>query len=182
MLNHPVKTLFVFISCLTLLACHKAPILDNTLALKLISASRTHAGYPISVVTNNPNAHGDDARGWNCADKQSLIDSAVVTCKKVGRSGVYLKFTREGKKLLLGNPWGDAILRNARVIAVSQRIQDILSIEMIDASHALVNYTWVYNQYTPFSSSSLKELIALNVPQTEQISIILKRKKWLIEK
>jgi hypothetical protein len=181
MLNHPVKLLFVFISCSLLIACHKAPVLDNKLALKIISAQQTPSGYTISIVTNNPNARGDNARGWNCNDKQAWVDAGVVSCKKAGRSGVYLKFTTEGKALLMGKPWGDDILRNARVLAVAQSIQDIVSIEQVDKSHAIVNYSLIYDHYTPFANSQLKNIIRLNVAQTKQASIVLKDDEWLVE-
>ncbi|HIF18564.1 MAG TPA: hypothetical protein EYG50_00245 [Cycloclasticus sp.] len=182
MLNYSAKLLFVFISCSLLIACHKAPVLDNKLALKIVTANYTSSGYAISIVTNNPNARGEDSRGWNCDDKQAWVDAGVVSCKKAGRSGVYLKFTPVGEKLLIGKPWGDDILRNTRVIAVSQSIQDITSIELVDESHAIVNYSLVYDHYTPFANSQLKATIALNVPQIKQASIILKGDEWLIDK
>jgi hypothetical protein len=134
------------------------------------------------MVTNNPNARGKDSKGWNCDDKKPLVDAGVVSCKESGRSGVYLKFTNEGKKLLVGKPWGDSILRNAKVIAVTRRIDEILSIEIIDKTHAIINYAWAYDQHTPFSSDQLKKTIALNVPQIDQVSAILNDKTWTIEK
>ncbi|PHS72354.1 MAG: hypothetical protein COB22_04925 [Cycloclasticus sp.] len=179
--NHLAKILFIFASSLILLACHKPPVLDNKLALKLLIATQSLPGYSISIVTNNPNGRGQNPTGWNCADKQAWIDEGVVSCKKSGRSGVYLKFTPEGSKLLLAKPWGDKVLRNANVIAVSQRIRDVVSIEMIDNTHAIVNYTWIYDQHTPFSNAQLKKAIALNIPQTEQTSATLKNGEWTIE-
>lgn len=181
MLNHLTKTLFIFTSSLLLIACHKAPTLDKELALSLLTTSNTSSGYAISMVTNNPHARGKNANGWNCSDKKSLIDSKVVTCKESGRSGVYLTFTNEGKKLLLDSPWGDDVLRNARVLAVLQHIKEIQSIDMIDASHAIINYTWIYNQHTPFSNTQLQKTIALNVPQEAQTSAVLSNNEWTIK-
>jgi len=181
MLNHLTKVLFIFISSLLLISCHKAPTLDKKLALSLLTLSNTSSGYAISIVTNNPHARGKNANGWNCSDKKSLIDSNVVTCKESGRSGVYLTFTHEGKKLLLGTPWGDDILRNARVLAVRQHIKEVQSINMIDTSHAIINYTWIYSQHTPFSNAQLQKTIALNIPQIAQVSAVLSKNKWTIK-
>ncbi|MEW4981667.1 MAG: hypothetical protein AB1Y26_00340 [Cycloclasticus sp.] len=180
MLNHLSKASLVLIGVLMLVACHKAPVLDNKLALELLTPSQT-SGYTISLVTNNPNARGKNANGWDCADKKNLVELGVVTCKKSGRSGSYLTFTSQGKQLLVGSPWGDEVLRNARVIAVTQSIQEIQSIEMIDPSHAIINYTWAYDQHTPFSNEQLKKTITLNVQQVGQVSAVLNNKEWTIE-
>lgn len=181
MLNHLTKILLVFSASLILLACHKPPVIDNALAKKLLTSSQISPGYSISIVTNNPNARRDNASGWSCADKKIWVDAGVVTCKKSGRSGVYLTFTSEGKNLLIGTPWGDEIVRNARVIAVSQRINNIESIEMVDKSHAIINYTWVYAQHTPFSNAQLRKAITLNIPQRAQTSAILSDGDWSLK-
>ncbi|KXJ46943.1 MAG: hypothetical protein KUG55_03535 [Cycloclasticus sp.] len=180
MLNHLAKILPIFLISVLLVACHKAPSLDKALALKLLDSSYLSSGYTINLVTNNPHARGKKATGWNCADKKSLVSSGVVLCKESGRSGVYLKFTSEGEKLLVGSPWGDNTLRNARVIAVLQQVDEVQSIEMIDASHAIINYTWLYNQHTPFSNPQLEKTIALNVPQPARASAVLNDNEWTI--
>jgi len=164
-----------------LLACHKPPVLDSKLAQNLLTTSKILPGYSISIVTNNPNARGANVSGWDCAAKKSWVDAGMVTCKESGRSGVYLKFTPEGKNLLVDTPWGDEIVRNARVIAVSQRINNITSIEMIDKSHAIINYTWVYAQHTAFSNDQLRKAITLNIPQAAQASAILKGSDWSLK-
>jgi len=180
MVNHLSKVSLVLIGTLMLFACHKAPVLDNKLALKLLTPSQT-VGYTISIVTNNPNARGKNASGWNCADKENLVELGVATCHKSGRSGSYLKFTVQGKKLLVGSPWGDEVLRNARVIAVTQSVQKVQSIELVDPSHAIINYTWAYDQHTAFSNEQLKKTITLNVQQSRQASAVLNNKEWIIE-
>jgi len=180
MLNHPTKIWGTFLACLFLVACHKAPSLDNALALKLLAPAYASSGYTVSIATNNPQARGKKPTGWNCTDKKPLVSSGLALCKESGRSGVYLKFTDEGKKLLVGSPWGDNTLRNARVIAVLQQIEEIQSIQMIDPTHAIINYTWVYHQHTPFSNPQLEKTIALNVPQIAQASAILNNKEWTI--
>ncbi|ORU92492.1 MAG: hypothetical protein A6F70_02945 [Cycloclasticus sp. symbiont of Bathymodiolus heckerae] len=181
MLNHLTKALLVFIGSLVLVACHKAPALTNDLALKLLTSSPTLRGYTISIVTNNPNARGENKNGWGCDDKKELVKSGVVTCKESGRSSTYLNFTAQGKQLLVGEPWGDDVLRNARVIAVSQTIQEIQTLDIIDKSHAIIHYTWVYNKHTPFSNGQLKKVIALNVPQIGQVSVTLKDDRWVLD-
>ena len=181
MFNYPVKILIIFISSLMLLACHKPPVLDNKLALNILTKSQTLLGYSISIITNNPKARGLKPSGWNCEDRQEWVDAGVVACKNSGRSGAYLKFTAEGRKLLLGSSWGDKVLRNAKVIAVTQNVLDVLSVEFIDESHAIIKYTWAYDQHMPFSNEQLKKTIALNVPRAEQVSVILDDDEWLVE-
>lgn len=181
MLNHLAKILLFFVCALLITACHKAAELDNTQALKLLSTSNILPGYTVSMVTNNPNAHGKDPSGWRCADKQHLVDADVVTCNESGRSGVYLKFTDKGKNLLIGKPWGDGTLRNARVIAVSQHINKVENIQLVDETHAIVHYTWTYDEHTPFSNDQLRKTIALNIPQTNQVSMVIDDDQWVIE-
>lgn len=181
MLNHLAKSAAILIVSLILVACHKPLALDNDLAFKLLTSAYENSGYTISMVTNNPHAHGKESSGWNCDDKKAQINAGVINCKNSGRSGVYLKFTSEGEKLLVGKPWGDDVLRNARVIAVTQRIDGVQNIEMIDEEHAIVSYTWVYDAHTPFSNHQLKQIIKLDVPQSTQSSFVLHGKQWVIE-
>jgi len=180
MLNHLTKIWAIILASLLLVACHKAPTLDKALALKLLAPSYASSGYTVNIATNNPQARGKNPTGWSCADKKSLVSSGLALCKESGRSGVYLKFTDEGKKLLVGSPWGDNTLRSARVIAVLQQIEEIQSIQLIDPTHAIINYTWVYHQHTPFSNPQLEKTIALNVPQMAQASAVLNNKEWTI--
>jgi len=182
MLNYLARLLFIITVCASLFACHKPPTLDEKLALSLLMKANIRPGYAVNMVTNNPHARGKKAQGWNCSDKQPLIDALVVTCKNSGRSGVYLSFTHEGKKLLLGKPWGDETLRNARVIAVRQKIKDIQSIHLMNNTHAIISYSWVYHQHTPFSNPQLKKLIALDVPQPAQASATLINNQWTIQR
>jgi len=181
MLNHLTKLLFIFLVGLMLAACHKAPILDNELALKLLAKSPSLRGYAVNIVMNNPYAHGENGSGWTCNNKKTLIDAAVVTCEEAERSGVYLTFTNEGKQLLVGKPWGDDTLKNARVVAVSQAVQSIQSIEMSDKSHAVVHYTSAYEKHTAFSNAQLKKVIPLNIPKTAQKSFTLVDDQWVID-
>ncbi|PCI21948.1 MAG: hypothetical protein COB62_02270 [Piscirickettsiaceae bacterium] len=181
MLNHHHKVLLIIACCLTLIACHKPPVLDETLVLEILNNSNKASGYAISLVTNNPHALGTNARGWTCVDKQKIIDAGLVICKKSGRSGVYLKFTDEGKKLIVDKPWGDSTLRNARVIAVSQQVEKINSIEMLDKSHATVSYTSSYNEHTPFASDTLKKLIPLNTAKAGTANLSLVDKEWMLQ-
>lgn len=181
MLKHYRKTLIIFASCLTLLACHKPPVLDNALALSILNDPEHLSGYVVSIVTNNPKAHAKDASGWTCADKQPIIDAGLAVCKTSGRSGVYLKFTDEGKQLLVGNTWGDSTTRNARVIAVIKQVQDVNSITMADKTHASVSYSSAYIEHTAFSNTQLKSLIPLNVSTTGHANFVLVDKQWRIE-
>ena len=181
MLKHYNKTLLIITSCLMLLACHKPPVLDNTLALSILNDPEHLSGYAISMVTNNPNAHGKNANGWTCADKQPIIDADLVVCKTSGRSGIYLKFTDEGKKLLIGKTWGDQSTRNARVTAVIQQALDINDISLIDKTHAIVSFNSAYVKHTAFSNAQLKHLIPLNVPKNNQANFVLIDKQWHIE-
>jgi len=181
MLNHPTKMLFIFLGSLMLIACHNAPTLDNKLATKLLTRSPSLSGYAINMVINNPNARGENSSGWSCDDKQNLIDAGVVRCEEAGRSSDYLTFTSKGKRLLVGKPWGNTTVRNARVIVVSQALQEIQSIEMIDDAHAVVQYTWAYNEHTPFSTAYLKSVIALNTPHAEQKKLTLVDGKWILD-
>jgi hypothetical protein len=180
MLNQLGRIILIFTACLALLACHKPPILDTNLALSVLNSPDKLSGYAVSIVTNNPNAHGENARGWTCSDKQVLADTNLAECKTAGRSGVYLKFTDEGKKLLIGKPWGDANLRNARVIAVKQQVQTIDAINMSSKTHAIVDYTSAYTEHTPFSNTHLKKLLILGVPQKKQAEFILTDKEWVL--
>jgi hypothetical protein len=180
MLNHPIKFLIILISCSVLFSCHKAPVLDKSLALKILSQSQDKSGYAISIASNNPHAHGDNARGWTCEDKQNLVEAEVAKCKKSGRSGVYLSFTDKGKEFLLGQPWGDSNIRNARVIAVTKHIQSITSVDLLNKTKASVAYVWAYNQHTPFSNDQLKKLIPLHAPHSEVVDFILTDDKWAI--
>jgi hypothetical protein len=181
MLNHLAKILCIFVVSLTLFACHKPAVLDKKLALNILITSHVLPGYTINIVTNNPHARREKASGWNCADKQAWVDAGVVNCKNSGRSGVYLKFTTEGKKLLVDDFWGNEVVRNAKVIAVSQHINDVSSIEMINNAHALINFTWIYDQHTAFSNAQLQKDILLNVPQTAQVPAILKNGEWTLK-
>jgi len=181
MLNHLTKMLFVFLGSLMLVACHNAPILDKKSATKLLTRSPSLSGYTINMVINNPNARGENSSGWSCDDKQGLIDAGVVQCKEAGRSSDYLTFTNKGKRLLIGKPWGSATQRNAKIIAVSQTIQEIQSLEIIDDSHAIIHYTWVYNKHTPFSNAYLKEIIALDVPHAEKKTLTLVDDRWVLD-
>jgi len=181
MLNHPVKLLFIFISSILLIACSDTPNLNNKLALKTLSDKQTTPGYIISIVTNNPNARGSDARSWDCSDKQQWIDAKLVNCQEAGRSGVYLEFTTKGKKLLAGEPWGTSSLRNARVVAVTQSIQTIRAIKYIDETHALITYSLIYDNFTPFATNYLKSTIKLNEPQIKKANFVLTNNKWKLE-
>ncbi|PCH84748.1 MAG: hypothetical protein COB26_04355 [Piscirickettsiaceae bacterium] len=181
MLKHYSKTLIIIASCLTLLACHKPPVLDNALTLSILNDPEHLSGYTVSMVTNNPTAHGNHASGWTCADKKTIIDAGLAVCKTSGRSGVYLKFTDEGKRLLVGNTWGNSTTRNARVTAVIQQVQDINDISMVDKTHAIVSFNSAYVKHTAFSNTQLKSLIPLNVPKTGQANFVLIDKQWRIE-
>lgn len=181
MLNHPVKLLFIFISSVLLIACSDTPHLNDKLALKTLSDKQITPGYIISMVTNNPNARGSDASGWDCSDKQTFIDASLVNCQEAGRSGVYLEFTAKGKQLLVGKPWGTSSLRNARVVAVTQSIQGIHAIKYIDESHATITYSIIYDGYTPFATNYLKSTIKLNDPQIKKANFVLKKDQWKLE-
>lgn len=182
MLNHPRKILLIIASCITLIACHKPPILDKSLALSILNDPQNLSGYTINMAINNPHARGKNASGWNCADKQALIDADLVSCNTAGRSGVYLEFSDEGKKLITGSPWGDETLRKVHVIAVTQAIQKINTIEMIDKTHATVSYDQIYSEHTPFSNDALKRQIPLNLSHVGQANFVLIDDEWVIQK
>lgn len=181
MLNQLSKSILIFTGCIALVACHKPPVLDKELALSLLNASGEVEGYSVSIVTNNPNARGTDASGWTCTDKKDIIDADIVQCKNSGRSGVYLTFTDAGKDLLVGQPWGDYKLRNARVIAVKQAITSIESIQMTSKKEATVTFSTVYSEHTPFASAYLQQLMPLNIPKIRQLTFRLVGKEWGIK-
>ena len=181
MVNQLSKIVLIITGCLILLACHKPPVLTKELALATLNSPDKPSGYAVSIVTNNPNAHGKDARGWTCSEQQTVIDANLAECKTSGRSGVYLKFTNEGEKLLVGKPWGDANLRNARIIAVIQQVQTIDAIRMTSTTQATVDFTSAYTEHTPFSNSHLQKLLVLGAPQQKQAELILEDKKWVLK-
>jgi len=180
MLNHSNKVLALIISSLILTACHKAATLDNELALKILQQRNT-PGYAINIVSNNPNAYAKDASGWTCEEMENITQAGLADCQAAGRSGAYLTFTESGKKLLIGEPWGDSNLRNARVVAISKRIQSIDSIVFITKTTATVSYRWVYDQYTAFASEPLKKLIPLNHLQSATIAMVVVNKQWQVK-
>ncbi|MEW5057857.1 MAG: hypothetical protein AB1Y25_09535 [Cycloclasticus sp.] len=180
MFNHSSKILMLCLSSLLLTACHKAAILDDKLALETLRQLQP-AGYAINIVSNNPNAYAQTPSGWQCSDMQAAVDAELVNCHTAGRSGAYLSFTENGKKLIVGEPWGDSNLKNARVIAVSKRIESINSISFTSKTSATVNYNWVYQQYTAFASEPLKKLIPLNTLQSATTKIVLLNKQWQIQ-
>ncbi|MEH6502293.1 MAG: hypothetical protein V7682_00180 [Cycloclasticus sp.] len=181
MLNHVAKALIAFISCLILSACHKPAVLDESLALSILKQSQQEMGYAVNIVTNNPTARDKKTSGWTCADKVDWIEAGVVKCKKSGRSGVYLSFTTKGQQFLTTKPWGSSDVRNARVLAVTRRVQSINSISSIDKNKAKVSYSWIYDEHTPFSNDQLKKLIPLNVVKTDEANFILIGKQWVID-
>jgi hypothetical protein len=94
---------------------------------------------------------------------------------------VYLLFTDKGKQFLIGEPWGNSNVRNARVLAITRRVQSINSISSIDKNKAKVSYSWVYDEHTPFSNDQLRKLIPLNVAKTDEANLILIGKQWAID-
>ena len=180
MLNHSKKVLALIISSLVLTACHKAAVLDKKLALEILQQRNT-PGYTINIVSNNPNAYAKDASGWTCEEMKQVTNAGLADCQTAGRSGAYLTFTESGKQLLVGEPWGDSNLRNARVVAVSKRIHSIDSINFTNKTSATVNYSWVYDQYTAFASEPLKKLIPLNNPQSAIATMVVISKQWQIK-
>jgi len=180
MLNQSNKVFALIISSLILTACHKAAILDDKLALEALQQSNT-PGYAINIVSNNPNAYAKEANGWTCKEMKKITQAGLVDCQTAGRSGAYLTFTDSGKQLLIGEPWGDSNLRNARVVAISKRIQSIDSIDFINKTTATVSYSWVYDQYTAFASEPLKNLIPLNHPQAALATLVVVNKQWQIK-
>jgi len=181
MIKHSSKILFIITSCITLISCSNSSTLYEELALSMLNDPQKPSGYAVSMVSNNPRARGENASGWTCKDKQILIDAGVVTCKESGRSGVYLDFSDEGKKLMIGEPWGDTTLRNVRVIAVKQIAQQITAIKMADDSHATVSFDRIYSEHTPFSNHVLQKLIQLNTPQKAQTNFTLIDNEWVIQ-
>tara|TARA_R110002095_G_scaffold50644_2_gene44367 strand:+ start:274 stop:822 length:549 start_codon:yes stop_codon:yes gene_type:complete len=181
MLNHVAKALIGFISCFILSACHKPAVLDDSLALSILNQSQQKMGYAVNIVSNSPTARDKKISGWSCADKADWVGAGVVKCNKSGRSGVYLTFTTKGKKLLIGELWGNSGVRNARVLAVTRHAQSINAITLINKNKAKVSYNWVYDKHTPFSNDHLKKLIPLNAPKTGEANFILRDKQWKIE-
>jgi len=180
MLNHSSKVLALIISSLLLTACHKAATLNDKLALEILQLRNT-PGYAINIVSNSPKAYAKDSLGWTCEDMIKITNAGLANCQTAGRSGAYLTFSESGKQLLIGEPWGDTNLRNARVIAVSKSIHSINSINFTSNTSATVNYNWVYDQYTAFASEPLKKLIPLNTPQSATVAMVVVDREWQIK-
>ena len=180
MLKRSNKAITLIACSLVLIACHRADTLDDKLALKLLQQDNT-PGYAINIISNNPNAYAKDARGWTCEDMKAITQAGLANCETAGRSGAYLAFTPSGKKLLVGEPWGDSYLRNARVVAISQQIQSIQSIDFINKTSATVSYTWAYDQYTAFATETLKALVPLNTTQSATATMHVVNKQWEIK-
>jgi len=181
MLNQARQALMLLIASVLLVACHKPPILDNDLALETLRQQANYRGYATNIVSNNPNAYGKNASGWTCADQSSIVEAGLASCEKSGRSGAYLHLSDSGKKLLIGQPWGDSNLRNARVIAITPQIESVDAINFSTKSKAEVSYTWSYERYTAFATEPLKKLIPLNAAQRSIATLVLIDKQWHLQ-
>lgn len=173
---------FILISSISILtACHKPDELTKELALKTLNSSGTYANYSVVITTNNPFAFAESPKGWDCDDKKQLIDAGMVTCETAGRSAVYLEFTSDGKKLLVGTLKGNSTFRTAQVIAAIRNTTSVESIEFTDKTHALVHYTSSYTEYTPFASIEVKALVPLNVPLKSTAEFALEGRTWVLQ-
>lgn len=181
MLNQTSQALMLLIASILLVACHKPPILDKDLALKTLRQQVSFQGYATNIVSNNPKAYGKNASGWTCADQLHIIETGLANCEKSGRSGAYLQLTDSGKKLLIGQPWGDSNLRNARVIAITPQIESVDAINFSTKTKANISYTWSYDRYTAFATEPLKKLIPLNAAKRGIATLVLIDKQWHLQ-
>lgn len=171
----------LIVSVAILTACHKPDKLTKELALKTLNSSDTYANYSVVITTNNPFAYAKEPEGWNCDDKKQLIDTGIVTCETAGRSAVYLEFTNEGKKLLVGTLKGNSTFRTAQVIAAIRNAISVESIEFTDKTHAFVHYTSSYTEYTPFATAEVKTLVPLNEPLQSTAEFALQDRTWILQ-